>query len=316
MKSIKNIMLGSVLLGMTALSSCLKDTVIPPSDPLGGSPSVVGFLGTGDAAYALNGSVLYGQYTFSFAPFADTTGININVAYLGQGTPSQDIVVNLGVDAAALTAYNTNTGAGFVLPPTEVYSLPASVTIPKGKYNATARLVIKNVPQFDFSKKYALPVAITSATGSIGVSSNMGKAIYAFGIKNKYDGKYSVTEGFVQRYTNPTTPETGGNLNGSVAGNADVSLATVGANEVEITGLQWAKGSNSGVAGIDNLRATIDPTTNLVTMRSLGNTSLANWTGKVNKYDPATKTFTLNFDWNQTTSKREYSVVLKYKGSR
>jgi hypothetical protein len=134
--------------------------------------------------------------------------------------------------------------------------------------------------------------------------------------KNPYDGMYKVIGGQVQRYTAPGAPEVGGSLNGPLAGNQDVTLTTIDANTVEITGLQWAKGSGSGVAGIDNLRATVDPVTNLVTMRSLGNATLTNWSGKVNRYDPATKTFNLAFDWNQTANRREYEIVLKYDRPR
>ena len=33
-------------------------------------------------------------------------------------------------------------------------------------------------------------------------------------------------------------------------------------------------------------------------------------------YNPATKTFYLNFRWNPTANRREYSVTIKYKGPR
>ncbi|MNR56285.1 hypothetical protein D3C85_1768300 [compost metagenome] len=51
-------------------------------------------------------------------------------------------------------------------------------------------------------------------------------------------------------------------------------------------------------------------------MKSLGTPNLRNTPGKDNKYDPATKTFTLNFDWNQTTTPREATVIIKYKNGR
>ncbi|MDT4886891.1 hypothetical protein FQZ97_1232940 [compost metagenome] len=92
-------------------------------------------------------------------------------------------------------------------------------------------------------------------------------------------------------------------------------MVTVDANTVEITNLRWA-GGTSGVAGIDNLRATIDPATNLVTMTALGNATLANRAGYENKYDPATKTLTLNFDWNQTANAREIGLVIQWVADR
>ena len=75
-------------------------------------------------------------------------------------------------------------------------------------------------------------------------------------------------------------------------------------------------------AGIDNLRATVNPATNVVTMQALGNTTLANWTGSTtgityNRYDPATKTFYLAFKWTSVDpAYREYEIVIRYKGPR
>ena len=52
-------------------------------------------------------------------------------------------------------------------------------------------------------------------------------------------------------------------------------------------------------------------------MKALGNATLKNIPGAVNSYNPATKTFTLNFDWNQTVNPRVVTgLVLKYKSAR
>ena len=93
-----------------------------------------------------------------------------------------------------------------------------------------------------------------------------------------------------------------------------LEFITIGANTVVIESITWHGGG--GVGGVGGLSATIDPATNLVTMASTENATLTNWAGKENKYDPATKTFTLNFRWNPTSTTREYSVVLKYEGPR
>ena len=101
-----------------------------------------------------------------------------------------------------------------------------------------------------------------------------------------------------------------------MAGNPKVTLKSIDGNTVEITNMRWA-GGTSGIAGIDNLRATINPATNEVTMFALGAPTLRNIAGKVNKYDPATKTFTLNFDWAQTTNKREIlDLQIKFDSPR
>lgn len=192
MISNKKILLGSALLAMTGLSSCLKDTAIPPSDPLAGTNSVVAFIGTGDAVASLNSTNnLYAQYQSGLVLNPDTAGFNLNVAYLGTGGGApQDISVSLAVSASALTAFNTNQGSNYTLPPTDVYSFPATVTIPKGKDKVTVRVVIKGTASYDYSKSYALPMTISAANG-VTVSTNMGTAIYSFIVKNEYDGNYT-----------------------------------------------------------------------------------------------------------------------------
>lgn len=173
-----------------------------------------------------------------------------------------------------------------------------------------------NYDQFNFSKKYALAFKITNSDNATTTSTSQNQVIVLISIKNAYDGVYSCVAGTVQRYSAPNVPTVGDALNGSMAGNPDVRISTVNANTVQIDGLAWF-GGTSGIAGIANLQATIDPATNLVTMKSLGNATLANIAGAVNKYDPSTKTFTLNFIWNPTANVREVKgLTLTYKGSR
>lgn len=136
------------------------------------------------------------------------------------------------------------------------------------------------------------------------------------GTKNAYDGMYAIGAGStIQRYTAAGVPTANDALNGSLVGNPDIALASIDPTTVEITYLNWA--DNGGrVAGIDRLQAVIDPATNQVTLKSLTNITLKNIAGRDNKYDPATKTFILNFDWNQTTAKRAVSLILSYKTAR
>jgi hypothetical protein len=228
----------------------------------------------------------------------------------------EDIQVTLTPAPEKVTAAST-TSAPLTLLPSNLYSLPQGniVTIPKGSRDGYLPVVV-NAKNLDPAKTFALGFTIGNIDkpGYV-VSGNYGQVVAKLGVKNKYDGIYSVNAGFVQRYSAPGVPTTD-NLNGTMAGNADVTLTTIDANTVEITGLRWF-GNTSGIAGIDNLRATINPTTNEVTMTSVGNPSLRNIASTVNTYDPATKTFTLNFEWNPTANRRAITgLVLKYKKSR
>lgn len=173
-----------------------------------------------------------------------------------------------------------------------------------------------NFGLFDFSKKYALAFKITDAENAKVTPSSQKQIIALISVKNAYDGIYACVTGTVQRFSAPGVPTVNDALNGTMAGNPDVTVATVNSTTVLISNLRWFGGTSS-IAGIDNLQAIIDPATNLVTMRALGNATLANTPGAVNKYDPATKTFTLNFTWNPTANVRTVTdLTLKYKASR
>jgi len=230
---------------------------------------------------------------------------------------TEDITVTLDTTGAAarLKAINAN----YVPLPLSFYTLNATalkVTIPKGQ-SEVAVMLKTNASQFSPSATYGLVYKIVAVDkpGYV-ISSNYGEYVVILGAKNAYDGVYTVVSGFVQRYTNPTTPTVGDALNGPLGGgvNPDMTLATLDASTVSVANLTWATGG--GIGGIDNLRLRVDPVTNLVTMSALGNATLANWVGKVNKYDPATRTFTLNFDWNQTANRREFSIVIRWKRPR
>ena len=307
MKKLINLSFLGLALSM-GLTSCLKDDILLDPDK---TQNVVELVHTSLPQSKIDSDVVGYANSFEAAPSSE---FPITVRYTGAHTAPEDIVVTVAIDPTIITTYNTQNGTNFVALPSNLFTFPTTVTIPKGGKEVVLPVALKT-NQFDFTKSYALPLKIESVSNGI-ISGNFGRALFAVTAKNQYDGIYSVQSGRVQRYTAPTSPETTGNLNGPLAGNPNVRLITVGENTVEIAGLQWANGSNSGVAGIDNLQATVDPATNKVTMRSVGNPSLANWVGKDNRYDPATKTFYLAFDWNQTANRREYEVVLKYVGPR
>src|SRR5689334_22919081 len=122
-----------VVLSQTA---CLKDQV-GTTDPAAGSNSVVEFQNSSiPVSYTSN----YPQYNNSLIFKPDTAGFNVNVNYAGpnNGTP-QDITVNLALDANALAKFNVDQGTDYIIPPADLYTLPTTVTIPKGKRDATIR---------------------------------------------------------------------------------------------------------------------------------------------------------------------------------
>lgn len=295
---------GIVALLSLVLTSCLDDEMYA-LDPSRGN-NVIEFLNVTTPGTDYNAKYLtYTPKTFVSEPESEFM-MGVNYAGPEDAAPS-DITVTLTPNPAVAAELGYNQLAS------TLYTMPTSVTIKKGEKSVLFPVKVKTA-QFDLTKKNGLAVSITNASYGI-ISGNNATAIFNLPVKNKYDGVYKINDGFVQRYSAPGAPTVGDALNGSLKGNPDVNLVTVDANTVEITNLRWAGGS-SGVAGIDNLRARIDPVTNAVTMSALGNATLANRAGMDNRYDPATKTLYLNFDWNQTANKREIGLEIQFKADR
>lgn len=305
MKKISKIL--SIFLVGIAFSSCLKDKNV--EDQKYGlinlnANKIVGFT----AAEVSNAIALENKDVIVEVP--------IHVAVENASSANQTVHLTIANDQTLRDEYNTAHGASVNVFPTNLYSLEGGldVVIPAGSKDGSVKVKL-NPSQLDASQTYGIGFTISGVPDGYVINKNLANVFAVFSVKNPYDGVYSQEAGSkVTRYTNPTTPANDA-LSGSTAGNPAVTLATVDATTVLITGLTWA-GGTSGVAGIDNLRAKIDPTTNQVTMSSGGNATLKNIAGMDNKYDPATKTFTLNFDWNQTALKREMTLVLKYKSVR
>jgi hypothetical protein len=308
--------------------SCKK---VDTPDPIGDAgQTVVKIIGGGDApnyGYKLLG--------VSFVNSPQT----VSAVQIYRDAPSSaalntSLTVVVKDDTAALRAYNTANGTNILpLPRTWYTASPAptsiggtyTVTFAPGESSKYINLLIPNSTLLDPSASYGIAFTVVSNDGNA-INSSGKSYIFAIGAKNAYDGIYTVVSGYVQRYTGPGAPESGantvGNLNGDLAGNADVVMTTTAANTVEWANHNWAfLGASAGIAGINNLRATVDPATNLVTMMALGNATLHNWTGFTagpwNVYDPATKTFRVAMTWVSTApAYREYQIVLKYKGPR
>ena len=301
----------SVLLLPFMFTSCLKDDAIIGPDAGGNVENIIEFKNF--VAPSSGTSSKYPLYIQAF-DMVPTTDFAIPVQIAGVYNPKADVKVTLELDNSIITAYNAQNGSKYQPLQTANYTVSTyEITIPKGQ--KIGNLNIKFFPEkFDFKESYALGLKIKSVSEGT-ISGNFGAIVLGVVPKNLYDGVYTVEKGLVQRYTGGAL-NIGDALNGSLAGNPKVTLKSIDGNTVEITNMRWA-GGTSGIAGIDNLRATINPATNEVTMFALGAPTLRNIAGKVNKYDPATKSFTLNFDWAQTTNKREIlDLQIKFDSPR
>ncbi|MCW3112804.1 MAG: hypothetical protein JWR18_1200 [Segetibacter sp.] len=299
-----------LIVGMT-FTSCIKNNITPLEDGIGSS-----FITITQSP----------ENKIFFSPFTEVRTVpllSVKRDVASSAELNNTMTVKVEVNSDSVKNYNTAHGTKYEVLPDSLYTLGAGVTKSGNVFTMTLNTgefqkdfnIALNGAKWDLSRIYALAFKVVDP-GGLKVLTGTNEVITLLSIKNQYDGIYSVESGNVQRYTAPGTPTVGDALNGTLAGNPDVTLSTAGPTTVLVTNLKWGSGSGSGVAGIDNLQATVNPATNLVTMKALGNATLTNWEGKVNRYDPATKTFYLSFIWNPTANVRTYEIVLKYKGPR
>jgi hypothetical protein len=267
-------------------------------DPSKGTPNIIEFENTGDNLAGAS-SKYPGFYSdLGSLKSGASAKFNLNVSYSGVDVAPEDITVNVAVDAATLTQYNTENGTNYVVPPTAIFNLPASVVIKKGERISQSQITITNNSSFDFGVNYALPLKITSASKGV-ISSNFGKAVYAFGVRNIYDGHYSL-KGYSLRAGDAAKT-------GNFVLDAGRDLVTVGGNINQFNDLQvWADLTGVGI-GLPTFTVNAD---NSVTISSSG--GAYNAPGYNSRYDPATKTYYVSFTWGAGPSARLATDTLVY----
>jgi len=291
------LVLSTFTIGLTA---CLKERDMN-TDP-DKTPYVVEFANTGN-----NTAAAASKYPGFFIDLGTlqsgaSTSFNVNVNYAGAGNAPEDVTVNLGLDPALLATYNTDNGTAYETPPSSIINVPSSVVIKKGEKMAQAKISITNNASFDFSKSYGIPLKINSVSKGT-ISNNFGKAVYSFGVRNIYDGHYSM-HAYTLRAGDPAKT-------GSFVDPAGMDLVTAGKNIVQFGTLQvWT--DLTGV-GIGNPVFTVNAD-NSVTASSSG--GAMNAPGYNSRYDPTTKTFYVSFTWGAGPASRLAIDTLKYLGPR
>jgi hypothetical protein len=128
----------------------------------------------------------------------------------------------------------------------------------------------------DYDHDYAIPLVIKSATGT-GISANLGTALFHIVAKNAYDGEYHATGVF----THPTA--------GARNIDRDKTVSTTGKYSVSLE-------AGDVVSPVELI---IDPNTNNVTFSGGLSASqpFVPIPGEASSYNPATKTFTLRYQY-------------------
>lgn len=130
-------------------------------------------------------------------PTSTSEALQYQIEYSTPTVSSQDIMVTIGVDAAAVTAYNTSHASGpqYLLLPAAAYTLTTTqAKIPANQIISEPFTITFNPSVIDVTKNYMLPITIKSATGAPAdakAASGTGTAYFHL-IGNPLAGLYTV----------------------------------------------------------------------------------------------------------------------------
>lgn len=313
-QTINRIIAFSAICSMGVLSSCLEDTGYLDIFNGENAGAVVSF-GQADHGYVIR------TVEVSDAPQSINVGLNV-------ARGATDVAITVAVDATVLADYNAANGTALELLPDSTYTLGSTtVTVPKGELDRPFSFSVIST-KISLEHSYVLPLKITSATGGVTVASNLNSAVVSVGVKNEFDGVYSY-EGTTMRYQ-AGDPPYDVTLSGYFGSCTARELSTVTKFSVFFDPL-WK--DCSGIGGIGNSGAggpvlavdpnTVDPNGRYkVTVTAAANPTLRNNPGLENWYDPATRTFKVNFIWGAggasapTAGVRTVEAILVYTGPR
>ena len=304
-KIFKISLLSSVLATLLVTGTgCLKDELADESQTnpdIPSSPSVIELPGPLRVTNSYRTS-----YAVSLISSTKDTTFNMVPVKLASAEPaSEDIQVELELVPALLNAYNDSTGSHLVQPASNLYKFPNGLTVTIAKGAREGALAFSAKPTDLEGADYGFGFRIKSVSNSkYLISGNFNNAVVIVGVRNKYDGIYSV-KGYALRAGDAA-------LTGNFTG-AERGLVTTGPNSVIWDDLAlWGDGS-SGI-GIGEPEFAINPTTNKVTITSAG--GAMNAPNYDSRYDPATKTFYVSFTWGAGPAARLATDTLTYTGPR
>jgi hypothetical protein len=139
-----------------------------------------------------------------------------------------DVQVTLQVNNALVTT------AGYTVFPTGSFTTsPLVVTIPAGQKSATLKITFPNSGVLDPNQNYGIGFTIASVSSGYKIASNQKDVVFAFTIKNKYDGNYTMrikTLGWDAYGISENLPGTWP----SIAGGYSIGMVTGGPNSVRL----------------------------------------------------------------------------------
>jgi Domain of unknown function (DUF1735)/Domain of unknown function (DUF4361) len=188
--------------------------------------------------------------------------------------------VKVVLDPIIITEYNGANSTSFTVPPAAAYSLPTtSFTLSPSEKKTTVKIRIK--PSAIAGGNYALGLSISQVTD--GEISKLKKDyLVAVKVKNIYEGDYQ-SDGLRTSYGGPTV---GAGITGTFPWSFVKTLATVDATTCEL----------ETADGVDLMYLKVNAN-NTVTISNSQNGNFATSNDGACTYNPATKTFTLNYKY-------------------
>ena len=214
------------------------------------------------------------------------------------------ITFDLTASSQVLAAYNTENHTSLVVMPASMYTFSAgqsgitptntgySITLNSGEFVKELYVDIDGSKWTDISIKYAFAYTLGTAEGTKNMSSQ-SSIVSFFGIQNIYQGTYSA----VGIFSHPTAGPR------DIAKDKDLVTVNETTSETEFGDL--------GTSGY-LMWLQVNPD-NSVTVIPKGATPATMQMSGVNKYDPATKSFTLNYLYPGAGGNRVITEVLTLK---
>lgn len=249
----------------------------------------------------------------------------------GEAALNSATKVVISEDATVISAYNAAHNTSYVPLPTTAFTIDPSnpktgndytLTFSPGEFYRQLKIIVPNATVLDPNKKYALGFKIRSVDNNGKISASENQVLAEVGLKNKWDGVYTVN-GTMIDLTTPT-----------ITGTYPLTweLRTTGANTIAVfdkgRGTQTHNILSGGALsqyGTFGLNLTIDPATSKITSvvnpfgqpAANGRSAALDPTG-VNAYDPATKTFKIKYFMLQpgTTVRTTFDETWVFSGVR
>jgi len=271
------IVIFTLFAGLFLLNSCLKDTADYWPDQVAGKMYATVLKPTLQA--------------LSLKPVADTIDFSFMINIATDQPPTSDVTITVATDPAAVTNYNTLNKKSY-LPYPSVKILNPTVIIAAGTRTAIINGKVWGADKLNACDNFIAAITIKSVSDpKIMIPSNMKSYLLSLPISNPFQGSYHSTGTF----THPTA--------GVRIIDEDKELSTVDCKTVTTT---------VGDLGGYEANFTVNDDNSVTVTGGLSPDQPLIQSG-VNKYDPATKTFTVNYYYVGSGGNRVISEVLVRK---